>query len=101
MPPGQNMTHGDEHQAEIELPDLGDVAQHDLQVGDEHGAQDRTNEGAGAADEGGEQHVARLAPRLNSAALAISKLIGRKAARDAGEEGRTRQNAMKRTTCGL
>ena len=42
---------GDEHQAEVKLPDLGDIAQHVLQVGDEHRTEDRTEEEAGAADE--------------------------------------------------
>src|SRR5262249_52401976 len=40
---------GNEHQPEIELPHLSDIAQHVLQVGHQHRAQNRPDEVTGAA----------------------------------------------------
>ena len=49
----------DEEEAEIEQPRLGVVAERDLQEGHEHGADDRPEERADAADIGHQQHERR------------------------------------------
>ena len=75
----------DEDDAEIELPDGGDVGQFELQVGDEDRAEDRTEEIGGPADERGEQHEARLR-RAEIGGVGDLEIDGGEAAGDAGEE---------------
>ena len=84
---GREHHDGDEHQAEIELPGAGDVREHDLQEGDDHGADDRPGERADAADIGHQENEARL---LRAELLGVHDLETdrREPARDPGEERR-------------
>ncbi len=79
--------HGDEHQAEVELPDFREIGQHHLQVADENGPDHRPEERSGAADERREQHIARL-HRREQGRVGDLEVDGREPARDAGEEAR-------------
>ena len=77
--------YADEQQAEIELPHVGEVAEHHPQPGDKHRADHRPDEIADAADIGGEQHLPRLlgADRSGIDQLEIDC---RERAGDAGEQ---------------
>ena len=87
MPAGRKHDDGDEHQAEVELPDLREIAQHDLQVADQDGTEHRTKEESGTADEGAEQDIAGL-HGAEQCRVGNLEVDGRKTAGDAGEKAR-------------
>ena len=86
-PAGREHHDSDEHQAEIELPDLRHVAEHDLQVGHQDSAEHRPDKMPDAADIGGKQHDAGLL-HPDIARIDDLEVDGGEAARDAGKKAR-------------
>ncbi len=79
--------HADEQQAEIELPGVGDVAQPDLQQGDDDRADDRAGEVADSADEGHQDDGAGLRG-AELRGVDDLEVDGGEPAGDAGEQAR-------------
>ena len=85
MPPGAIHHDADEDDAEIELPDRGEIGQPELEIGDQDRTEDRAEEKRDAADEGREQHEAGL-DRAEIGGVRDLEIDRGQAAGDAGEE---------------